>query len=96
MKDQESYHRTAERTKTIRVEIDRVHFIPEAHSITETDTHIVEMGLSVDSVLEETIIDKILNCTLNVSDYFERTTVLQKLKIFINNDLIYDCDRSRK
>jgi hypothetical protein len=90
------YHLVAERTKTIRVEIDRVKYLPESLSKTETDTHVVEMGLNIGKVLEEEIIDKILNCTLNVSEYFERNKVLQTMRIFISGDLIYDFDRNRK
>ena len=71
----EVYHRTAERTKTIRVEIDRVKYEPESLSLTETNTHIVEMGLDIGTIIEEEIIDKIP--IILIKKYFLKFSYLQ-------------------
>lgn len=50
---------------------------------------------SLHTNIEYKIMEKILDCSLDVDKFFNEHDEIQKLKIFVNNNLIYDVDRTR-
>jgi len=51
---------------------------------------------SLHTNIEYKIMEKILDCSLNADKFFNEHEEIQKLKIFVDNAIIYDFDRTRK